>query len=346
MDSWSVMTRRSTFMLLLRLGVSAGLLIFLFVRIDVDFDILWPDDAGATAWMVAAFVCVISSIVIASLRWKQVCRALGLEAATSRLFWHNMAGQFLSNFVPTTIGGDVLRVSRLGRDTGDRPTSFTTVIFERLSGWMVLPASIFLGLALDPNLRDLGAATRGALIAAIVTLLALGVIIFAAGNDASGRLLDRYEGPLRWLHAVHEGLDVLRTKPRQVLRILVTGAMYQGILVLAFWCAAKSIGIDEFGLRAALAFVPAVLIVQVLPLGIGGLGVREGALVLFLGSLDVPDEQSVALGLVIYALTITTSLLGLPSLVFGGRGFDDATEDEHDGFVESALDTRSGPHGT
>jgi len=86
--------------------------------------------------------------------------------------------------------------------------------------------------------------------------------------------------------------------------------------VLAFWCAAHSIGIEEFGFRAALAFVPAVLIVQVLPLGIGGLGVREGALVLFLGSLDIADDKAVALGLTIYALTIVTSLIGLPSLMF------------------------------
>ena len=146
--------------------------------------------------------------------------------------------------------------------------------------------------------------------------MVLVVIILAAGNDYSGRLLARYESSLAWLHAIHEGLDVLRTKPRDVGRILASGALYQGVLVLAFWCAAHSIGIEEFGFRAALAFVPAVLIVQVLPLGIGGLGVREGALVLFLGSLDVPDEKAVALGLTIYALTIITSLIGLPSLMF------------------------------
>ncbi len=302
--------------LLLRLGVSAGLLVFLFVWVDIDFDSLVPDDGQAVAWLVGALACVITSVVLAALRWKQVCEALNLHVSTWRLVWHNFAGQFVSNFVPTTVGGDVVRVSRLGKDTNDRPTSFTTVIFERLSGWMVLPASIFLGLALDANLRALGAATRGALVAAVITLLVLAVIIVAAGNDYSGRLLARYESSLAWIHAIHEGLLILRNKPREVGRILASGAMYQGMLVLAFWCAAHSIGIEEFGFRAALAFVPAVLIVQVLPLGIGGLGVREGALVLFLGELGVPREKAVALGLTIYALTIITSLIGLPSLVF------------------------------
>lgn len=324
------MSLKSAFILLLRVSVSVGLLIFLFVTVEIDFDELTPDDAGAVVWLLVAFGCMAGSLVLASFRWQQVCRALGLDISTVRLFWHTIAGQFLSNFVPTTVGGDVLRVTRLGKETGDRPTSFTTVVLERLSGWMVLPASIFIGLGLDPHLRTLGAASSSALVAAIVTLVALMVIIIAAGNDATGRLLERYEGPLRWLHSVHEGLDVLRTKPRQILRILATGAAYQGMLIGAFWAAAHSIGIEGFGWRAAAAFVPAVLIVQVLPLGIGGLGVREGALVLFLGSLDVPDEQAVALGLTIYALTILMSLIGLPSMIFGGGPGDDEDEDDED----------------
>lgn len=324
------MTTRSVLILLLRLGVSAGLLVFLFVWVEIDFNNLWPDDGPAVAWLGAALACVMASVVLAALRWKQVCQALGLQVAIWRLVWHNFAGLFVSNFVPTTVGGDVVRVSRLGKDTGDRPTSFTTVIFERLSGWMVLPATIFAGLLLDSSLRSLGAATRGAMIAAITTLVVLSIVILAAGNDYSGRLLARYESSLAWLHAIHEGLSVLREKPREVGRILASGVLYQGVLVLGFWCAAHSIGIEEFGFRAALAFVPAVLIVQVLPLGIGGLGVREGALVLFLGSLEVPREKAVALGLTIYALTILTSLIGLPSLVFN------RTSDRS--FVEAAAE--------
>jgi len=324
------MTTKSALILLLRLGVSAGLLVFLFVWVDVDFGILWPDDGAAVAWLGAALAGVIGSVVLAALRWKQVCDALDLQVSTWRLVWHNFAGQFVSSFLPTTVGGDVIRVSRLGKDTGDRPTSFTTVIFERLSGWMVLPASIFLGLALDSNLRSLGAATRGAFIAAIATLVVLLMIILAAGNNYSGRLLDRYDSSLAWLHAIHEGLDVLRHKPRQVGRILASGAAYQGMLVLSYWFAAQSIGIEGFGFRAALAFIPAVLIVQVLPLGIGGLGVREGALALFLGELGVPREEAVALGLTIYALTIVTSLIGLPSLMFN------KTSDQHP--VEAAAE--------
>jgi len=67
------------------------------------------------------------------------------------------------------------------------------------------------------------------------------------------------------------------------------------------------------------AFLPAVLISQVLPIGISGLGVREGAFVLFLTPLGVPTEQAVALGLLIYALTLIVSLIGAPAFALGSR---------------------------
>ena len=47
-----------------------------------------------------------------------------------------LAGQFVSNVLPTTIGGDVLRVARLSRDTGETPRTFASVVLERLTaGW-------------------------------------------------------------------------------------------------------------------------------------------------------------------------------------------------------------------
>ena len=52
-----------------------------------------------------------------------------------------------------------------------------------------------------------------------------------------------------------------------------------------------------------------------LPLGIGGLGVREGTLVVFLSGINVPSEQALALGLSIYALTLLGSLIGFPLLI-------------------------------
>jgi glycosyltransferase 2 family protein len=62
-----------------------------------------------------------------------------------------------------------------------------------------------------------------------------------------------------------------------------------------------------------------VLIAQVLPISLSGLGVREGAFVLFLGPLGVAHDEAIALGLLLYLLNVAVSLLGAPAFATGGR---------------------------
>ena len=91
------------------------------------------------------------------------------------------------------------------------------------------------------------------------------------------------------------------------------------MLIAAAVCAARALGIPAAGPTALLAFFPAVAIAQVLPIGISGLGVREGAFVLFLGPLGVEAQDAVALGLLLYLLNLGVSLLGAPAFAVGGR---------------------------
>ncbi len=65
--------------------------------------------------------------------------------------------------------------------------------------------------------------------------------------------------------------------------------------------AGKALDIDV-GFTAILAFFPACAIVQTLPVTIGGLGVREGALYVFLHPLGVTTEQAISLGVLVYAM--------------------------------------------
>ena len=236
-----------------------------------------------------------------------------------RLFSHYMSGQFVSNFLPTTVGGDVVRVSRLTKDTDDGPISFTSVVFERLSGWLVLPVITFIGFAINPGLTGLGNSTRIPLVVGFITLVGLGLVLLLLGNDRIGEGLRNRQGVLRFANAIHLGIDRLRQHPKAAREVIFSAFAYQFMLLLAAGCAVEALGIDQVGLTALMAFIPAVLIIQVLPLGIGGLGVREGTLVVFLSGINVPSEQALALGLSIYALTLLGSLIGFPLLIFGGR---------------------------
>lgn len=314
-------TQRRVLGIALRLGASVALLALLVWWVpSFDADELWPEFNSSTPWwLIGALVLTVGGMVLATARWYEVACALGLQVTPRRMFSHFMAGMFVSNFVPTTVGGDFLRITRLTNDTEDGPHSFASVLLERLSGWIVLPVFSLVGLALDQELRSLGAPTRVAAITALLTLLALVLILVLVGNQRFGRLVSRHDNWIRFVNGLHTGIDELRAKPRDTGRVLVTAFAYQAVVLAAAAFAAKVVGIDVLGPTELMAFIPAVLIIQVLPLGLGGLGLREGALVLFLHDLGVPDERAIAFGLLLYFLTLAGSLIGLPTLVFGGR---------------------------
>jgi hypothetical protein len=313
--------RKQAVTLGVRIAVSAGMLAVLVAKVpSFDPSDLVPEWSWTTAaWLGIAAVLTLVGLILSAVRWQKVLDALEIRAGLPRLMSHYMAGQFVSNVLPTTIGGDVLRVSRLSRETGESPGTFASVVLERLTGWLVLPVITILGFTVNPGLRHLGTATRLALGLAFGTLLLLVTVLAAAGSRRIGGRFATNAGWRRFVGAVHLGIDRLRSDPAAAANVLVAGFAYQLALVLAAVAAAQALGLKAAGLTALLAFFPAVLIAQVLPISMSGLGVREGAFVLFLGPLGVAHDEAIALGLLLYLLNLIVSLLGAPAFAAGGR---------------------------
>ena len=308
--------RRRVF-LWLRMAASAAMLGFLLSRLDLA-SLLPRREQSALAWVALGVVVTGAALVLATVRWQRVLRALDQRAELPALLSHYLAGTFVSNFLPTTVGGDVLRVTRLSSGNGDRPVAIASVMLERLTGFLVLPFLTLAALLGNPALLHLGTASRLALILSVGTLLALGVILVLATN---ARLGSRLAGDTRWLgfaRAAHLALDRLRRNPGDALPVLAAAFAYQLTIVLSAWAGAHALGLD-LGWSAMMAFVPVVAIAQVLPLSVNGLGLREGVLVLLLAPLGVTTGEAVALGLLLYGMNLVVSLLGAPAFAVGAR---------------------------
>jgi uncharacterized membrane protein YbhN (UPF0104 family) len=306
-----------------RLCISALLLWVLVAKIGDNWSEAIPDPTTHTfAWLAGALALTAVSVVLSALRWSTVLHALDLHPPFGRLVSLYFAGQFMGNVLPSTIGGDALRVSRLARDNGLTPTTFASVVLERLTGWIVLPNITLIGLAVNPGLRELGRASAIAFGTAAGTLVLLVVLLALTarpGQGLEGRL-EHNEGWRRFTTAVRFGIHKLVREPSATGRILLSAFAYQFILIGAALMAARALDLPAgVGPTAVLAFVPAVLIAQVLPISISGLGVREGLFALFLHPLGVPRSQAIALGLLLYLLNLVVSLLGAPAFAVGHR---------------------------
>ena len=302
-----------------RIVASAVMLGLLLPRMHLP-SLLPPGHHGDTVvFLILGVLTTLAGIILSAWRWQRVLAVFDAETRLPNLVSHYLAGQFVGNFLPSTIGGDVLRVSRLSSSSDIPNTSvFASVVIERLTGWIVLPLLTLAGLLLHPSLLGLGVASRLALGLSLGTLLLLAGILAAAGSRRMAGRFAANEGWTRFIGAVHLGVDSLRRRPQAAAGILGVATVYQLSPVLAAWFATRALGL-HLPMLALLAFTPVVAIAQVLPLSLNGLGIREGAFVLFLGPLGVSTGQAVAVGLIVYALTLAVSLLGAPAFAVGGR---------------------------
>src|SRR6185437_11590329 len=118
--------------------------------------------------------------VLSAWRWQRVFAVFGVHVPLRTLLGHYLAGQFVGNVLPSTIGGDVLRVSRASHTAGG-DIAFASVVIERLSGFVALPLLSLVGFAVEPSLLELDRSWIALMIAA-ATVAALVVILFLAGS--------------------------------------------------------------------------------------------------------------------------------------------------------------------
>lgn len=312
----------------LRVLLSAAMLSLLLWQLpNVSLNDLVPTWTGATpAWIALALALHGAALSLQAVRWQRVLTLFDQRLAIRRLLSMTWAGQFVSNVLPTAFGGDVVRIARSAPELDSVGTAFASITLERLTGWVVLPVISLVALVVHPSLLSAGTPTALALAIDIGTLIALASLLIAAGHSSVGRLATSRviadENPSGWrglLFGVHRGVRAARAYPARAGAVLAAGAAFQLMLCAAVWAEGRIVGIEGLTPLVVLALFPPVAIAQNLPVGLGGLGVREGAFVVLLGAIGTPEGQAIALGLVHYLATVTVSALGAPAFAAGYR---------------------------
>lgn len=308
---------RRALILTLRIVVSAALLAYLATKIHWDQALPKRPHLSTFVWFGLGVVVTLGGIWLSAWRWQRVLAVFDIRAGVGRLLSISLAGMFVGNVLPSTIGGDVLRVSRCAKDSGSREYAFASVVLERLTGFLVLPLIVVIGFVAWPGLINQKNAWIALLIAGIALALLGIMVVLAASPRLAGRFRE-HQNWMRFIGAVHVGVDRLRREPRDATMVLIAAFAFQCTTVAAVFCAVHTVG-ASVSVAAVIAFAPAVAMVQVLPISLSGLGVREAMFALLFHGLGVPTGQSVAVGLCWYAITLVASIAGGPTFALGQR---------------------------
>ncbi len=121
----------------LKLAVSVALLAWLFSRVDVAT--LWATARRASpAWMAVAFAIYALNVLLSIWRWWLLVDAQELDVPFRQLSASMLVALFFNNFLPSNIGGDVIRIGDTAKAAGSKTLATTIVLVDRTMGMMGL----------------------------------------------------------------------------------------------------------------------------------------------------------------------------------------------------------------
>lgn len=296
---------------LVRLIVSAALLYF--VLRSIDLTALWQRVRGMSpAWVLLALISYVFVQAISVWRWHRLLRAQHVDVTTETLRESIWVSLFFNNFLPSNIGGDVVRIADTASAAGSKTLATTVVLVDRVLGLTALVVVASFG-AFAASL--VGIHVPGArwlwIVAATGLLVAIPVI-------AIPKLTAYLLAPLRLLkkpwvdervQRLQDAIDRFRETP-SALAGAFAGALVVQITVVAFYLLmAQGLSVPLPILLGAV-LIPVSMVVQMAPLSINGFGVREAVFAFFFRRFGLPVDAAVALSLVSTGFVMGLSLVG------------------------------------
>ena len=298
------------FWFFVKLIVSLGLIAYLIWMVDWGRAVKTVRQADKLLILMAPF-CWWFGLGFASLRWQLVLADSQVSFSFRQAYKAYIFGAFYSIFLPGVIGGDAVRIGLCVRQTRCHVgTGTTSVLLERMAGVFVL-LSFLLGVSLlFPTTFSSLIAVESPLsvtaIAVIGMLVMTGVLL---GRRMWGRWLPSEDarGVAALIRSGMQAFCALKT--RTLGMVLILSALFQAMDIVTIFLLSQAIGLS-LSLPIFFAVNPLVYLVTVLPISLGGLGVREGTLVFLLAQYGVTASDAVMLSFLVYLNRIVVGSAG------------------------------------
>ena len=264
-------------------------------------------------------IAVAASFVVMWLmayRWRSILAARGLYFKTRRLFVYYLIGAFFTSFVPGGgVSGDVARLIYVDREAHNKALVLSTLVYERLIGVFTL---LLIGLAATLMTRA-GGQTDPMIYAseAILTLAFIATATLMSGYFSSrlARLIRAIGRRIRMVRAAEaaartlESLSELRRDGALLLRTSSISVLIRIVWSLGCYVVAWAMGLP-IGLLTLFAFISLVDLVRLMPISVGGLGVREWAVIVLFATLGITREQALTFSILAFAPVYLNAIVG------------------------------------
>jgi glycosyltransferase 2 family protein len=300
--------------LLAKIVVSSTLLSWLLWQTDTD-RLLTHVRHASFPWLASALALYLFMIVASAWRWGLLLAAQRVSVPHRTLLGSFLVATFFNNFLPSNIGGDVVRIRDTTREAGSLTRATAIVVVDRILGLLALLLVAALAATLAGAMTDQSAMPLGP------PLLWLGFVAGTAGflgvlfaPHALAKLLSPFRLINReWVDARLQRLTgivaAFRGTPGPMIFCFLGAIGVQGILVAFYVAVARALAVPISPVHLAVV-VPVSFVLQLIPVSVNGFGVREAAFSYYFVRLHLPVESAVMLSLVGAGVILLFSLSG------------------------------------
>ena len=309
------MIQKKTLIFILKAFISISLLTFLLVNIDWDTVLINLRNANIFLLVIASSLNIIERFEL-TFKWNLLIRVRSIIVTFGRLFWINSIGSFLGLFLPSSLGTDVVRGYYLMKNNSEKSVSISSVFVDRVLGMFSLlllgVVSVFFAgdLITEFNIRSY-----------IIVFFVLTVIIFYLfQKDEAVNYLQKILKSIRHKKLVenviklHNSILEYKKYPKILWLSFFITLLVQVTRVLTYYFIALAFHINV-PIVYFFLFVPIIMLIIMVPISIGGLGVREGTFVAFFTLVGMSVNDAVIISFMNSFLDI------LNSLILGGGGY-------------------------
>lgn len=305
---------RRRLILLLQVVISAAAL-FLVIRQVSGEKLLLVLARSRPLPLALALGCVVLDRVLMAAKWRILLQAQGLARPLGDLIRIYFTGTFYGSFLPTGVGGDVIRVVQVARGRNDIGAASASVVMERALGLLALAALVAVCLTVFV-LRER---------ADLLPLLGLALLALVLGGAGLAWMLyARLPGPLsrfasrlpKRLSRFAETFRIYAGARRALAAFFALSLVEHLVPVAANYAMGRALGLD-LSFATFLLIIPIILFVVRIPISLDGLGLQESLYVSLFSRAGVGTSESFLLAVVGRLVT----LLGvLPGAFFKARG--------------------------
>lgn len=298
-----------------KIGFSIGLILWLVSTAGLPQIVTTISGVDLAPLGLAAVLALLGPALIGA-RWRVVLRARGVAAPYGALVRSSfIASFFVRQFLPSSIGGDALRVYDAWRLGASRSVALVSVGVDRFCGMavMLLFATVA-GLTVRTLLERWPLELGGVLAVTGVVFLSVAWLLFVPHTGPIDRLVAWSAArlpaaPGAKLEALWAVLTAYRGKTAVIAQGLSWSVLLQINVVLFFsligWSLRLPISLAEY-----FVIVPLAWLVMLLPVSINGIGLREAIYVVLLGASGATEAQAIAFAWLEYAVMLAFGVVG------------------------------------